>query len=217
MSIRTLHVMAIAAMIALCVPATTEAQVSVRVGGGYSGRPYQGGYGGGYYGGYRSGVSIGIGNPHAGYYNNGYYNNSYYNNSYYNNGYYNVAPSVIVTQPGVVIQSGYQSFYPPTGEASGFAPAPSNDNTASIVVMVPANAELWWNGSAVSGVGDMRRFRTSSLGADGGTQQFQARWRGADGQVVTQTREVRVSANGAFTVDFNQPAANAPMPAKSKQ
>ena len=194
--------------------------ISIGIGG--YGLPYQGGYGGNYYGGYgypHSGINIGIGSPyHAGYYNNGSYNhNGYYQNSYYDNGYYNAAPSVVVTQPGGVIQSGYQSFYPPTGEASGIVPAPSNDNTASIVVMVPANAELWWNGSAVSGVGDMRRFRTSSVGADGGTQQFQARWRGADGQVVTQTREVRVSANGTFTVDFNQAAPNAPMPAKSKK
>jgi uncharacterized protein (TIGR03000 family) len=212
MSLKLMSLSAFAAAALFCIPARSEAQFSIRIGSGYGGPYYGGGYGygvgrygsgfgGPYWGGFGNGLSIGIGNRW-----NGSYSNGYYNNGNYNNGFYNAAPGAIYTQPSVVVGPTYQSNYPPAN--NGFIPANSQNGTASIVVTVPANAELWWNGLRISQTGVTRRFRTSQLGADGSVQTFQSRWTGADGQSVTQTREVRVTANGVSSVDFTQPPAN---------
>jgi hypothetical protein len=193
---------ACAAAALLCVPAICDAQVRVNVGrGGYAGRPY---YGGGYYGGgYNRGAYYGARGP---YYGPGVVvGNRYGYNAplrgYYNSGFY-AAPGVVVAQPAPPLVT--QSFYPPANAQP--APAATSDGSASIVVTLPANAELWWNGVFSTTTGDTRRFRTSVLAPEGNMQRFQARWRDANGQEVVQSREIRVMPSGNFTVDFNRPA-----------
>lgn len=205
---RIMCLSAVAAALLAIAPATSEAQVRVGIGRGYGGGVYGGGYGGGryygggyggygnrYYGGYgQPGISIGIG---SGYYGGGY------RSGYYSNGYYPSYGSTIIAAP---VTPSYQSYYPSMTNDS-FASS-SADGTASIAVRVPANAQVWWNGSPSTVGGEMRLFRTAPLSSEGSTQTFQARWTGADGQQVSQTREVRVTPNGNFNVDFNQPDSN---------
>ena len=201
-----------AALSFLTLPSDAGAQVGVRIGGGrggigigspYYGRPYGGYYGGGYGygpGGYygRGGVGIGIGAP--GYYGYGM------RNGY---GYY--------AQPGVVVggPSAYQSLYPPViaDPAPGVADATFNDGRGRVVVIVPPNAEVWWNGTRSTLTGNTRRYSTLPLSADGAVQKFQARWTGPDGQLVTQTREVRAMPNTTATVDFTRPQSDEKTPA----
>lgn len=218
MILRTHCLTALAAAVLLCIPATSDAQVRIGIGagGGGYGRPYGGGYGGGFnrYGsGYGqpgwggpgwggSGVSIGFGTGFNGPYRGGYYNSSPFIGGYSSPSVYN-QPVFVPSQSGIVTNPSYQSFYPPVAETPAIS---TTAGTASIIVMVPANAQLWWNGSPSTLGGETRRFRTSALSAEGSTQTFQARWMGADGQPVTQTREVRVTPDGNFTIDFNQPA-----------
>ncbi len=173
-------------------------------GGGYRGG--YGGFGGGYGGGYRSGFGGGYG----GYGNNfGYgrgYNSGFGYNSGYRSGVYS-SPLIysspqVYAQPSIVYpetSSSYQSFYPPVSTTT-------TENTASITVNAPANAELWWNGSFVTP--GVRRFATAPLNADGSSQLFQARWIDSNGQTVTRSRQVKVMPNSQTTVDFMQTQAS---------
>lgn len=175
-------------------------------GNGYNNRGYYGNnFGGGLLGGAILGSSL---------YGGGLYNRGYSNQGYYSNGSYYSSPSVVYSSStpyvqGEVIQSG--AVYPQQGETfAGGTPTSFSTpaNTASITVKVPANATVWWNGSQTSLSGDTRYFRTGSLGADGSTQTFRARWTDSTGQQVDLTREVRATANAENTIDFTRPDDN---------
>lgn len=189
--------------------------------GGY-GRGYYGPGWGGYYGpnygygyGYRPGFGAGVvvGSALSG----GYYSGGNYYNS---NG-------VVYSQPSGVATSSYQSFYPSDGStvstssvassdcccnagpssylagSSGTAFNQAQDGRGTVVVSnVPANAELYWNGSRVMATGTVRRFGTSPIGNDGAVQKFEARWMGTDGKMVTQAREIRAQANQTVNLDW---------------
>jgi len=200
----------LAAALLLALPAVSDAQFRVGVGYGGYGRGVGVGYGG-----YGRGVGIGYG----GYGYGGYGYNRYgyglarpgfgvglgYGTAY--GGYPGYVNSAVA--PNVV----NQSFYPPQeGAPVDPAAASSGDGTALVVVTVPPNAEVWWNGTRSSQGGDSRRFRTAPLPADGAKQTFQARWSGPDGQPVTQSRDVQVTPNGTFTVNFNEQAQASPRP-----
>jgi uncharacterized protein (TIGR03000 family) len=174
------------------------------------------GYGQGYYG---RGVSVGIGN---GYYNNGYYSpGSNYGNTYVGGS----TPTLMTNSSGNT--SSYQSFYPSNGSmssgdcccaATGPAVSANGSSTSSsdyanlnysdgrgvVVVNVPDNAEVFWNGNRSTMFGASRRFSTPPLNNDGTVQKFEARWRGPDGQVVTQSREIRAMPNQTVVLDFNR-------------
>jgi len=217
---------ALAGTLVLLSPGTSEAQrrggggggnrggFSIGIGSPYSGgfyasygnRPYYGGYGGyglggyGYGGypygyGYGRGVNIGIGTGYYGGY--GYSNYGYgYSPSYYSGGSYTY-PSYAYNPPTV----DYQSFYPPD---SGYSQ--QTNNSATVRVMVPADAELWFDGSATQQRGPMREFQTPPLAPDRTfTYQIRARWT-QNGQPMDQTRQVQVQANRMAVVDFNSPA-----------
>jgi len=178
----------------------------VNPGGYYGGNRY---YGGGRYGYGNNGLGYGLAGFALGYglgsgvggyglggyglgYGSGYYGgNSYYGNSYYSN--------------AVPVQS-YQSFYPPSDNVA--VPAYSDNGRGRIEVHVPANAQIFWNGSPSSLTGPTRFYSTLPLGPAGAQQTFEARWTDADGQVVSQTRTVQAMPNQSVTVDFNQPAVN---------
>jgi len=196
--------------------------VSVGIGTGYGGYGYSGyGYGGngygrgfgypGYYGG--SGIGIGIGNGFGNGYGNGYYSPGYYNNSYYNS-----SPAMTYSQPMTSgTTSSYQSFYPANGAMTqgmdpcccggGSGPtqtAGMSQGGGTLVVNVPENAQLFWNGTTpMVGNGASRRF---TMQADGRPQRIEARWTGPDGKTITQTREVVGRPNDTVTVDFTNDA-----------
>jgi hypothetical protein len=196
-------------------PETSEAQFfgrgrrGVSVGYGYGGYGYGGyGYGGYGYGGYGygpgwgysgygrgSGVGVGFGNAYPGYYY-GTYNSSAHTLMY----------------DGTT--STYQSFYPPTvngAVAQSYDPCCCvgggavqtvgvSQASGTLVVNVPENAQLYWNGTTqMVGSGASRRF---TMQAGGTTQRIEARWTGPDGKTVTQTREVVGRPNETVTVDF---------------
>jgi len=206
--------------------------VSIGVGtGGYGyGNGY--GYGSGYgygpgmgYPGYYNGmgVGIGIGNRYGspGYYNGGYYS-GYNNTGYYNGSSFNSAPSFANGQAMYTgTTSSYQSNYPTMSngamsqsgdpcccggggqmQMSGVNQSAGmfNQGGGTLVVNVPENAQLFWNGmTPMVGTGSSRRF---TMAADGSTQKIEARWTGADGKTVTQTRDVTARPNDTVTVDF---------------
>jgi hypothetical protein len=205
---------------------TPVVDAQVWVGGGRGGvgigtnygRPYGGYYGGGYgYGGYGygpgyygvgRGVGITLGSP--GYY--GYGNYGYGNGMRYGTGYYG-QPGVAVGTPA---PSTSQAFYPPQGiaDATQAIPTPTfNDGRGRILVIVPPNAQVFWNGTPSTLTGDTRRYSTLPLTGDGAMQKFEARWTGPDGQPVSQTRNIRAMPNTTVTVDFTHSDADQPIPA----
>jgi len=200
------------------LPSTADAQI--RIGGGrgigvgtpYYGRPY-GGYYGGAYGGYGSGYygpglyapGVGVMGGYPGYYGTG---------ARYGTGYYN-QPGVVA---GTMAPSTYQSNYPPQqnpGVATAIPNQPASDGRGRIMVIVPPNAQVTWNGTSSALTGDIRRYATLPLAPEGATQKFEARWTGPNGQTVSQTREVRVMPNTSVTVDFTRPETNEKLPANN--
>jgi hypothetical protein len=211
-------------------PGTSSAQLFGR-GRGYGGGYYSGGYYGGGYGGYYgpgyynpgySGVSVGIGRGYGyGYPYGGYgstygamYGSPYSSYGYTTGGYYS-SPNVVYSQPSVVgTTTSYSSFYPPqgvdTGCGCGCVGGTASGTTTvatggrgTILVNVPANAEVTWNGSRSFAYGPVRYYTTLPLNNDGTTQKFEARWTGSDGQTVTRTREIQARPNETVTIDFN--------------
>jgi uncharacterized protein (TIGR03000 family) len=83
--------------------------------------------------------------------------------------------------------------------------APAADNAARIQVVVPADAQVWFDGKATKMSGARRQFESPALTPGRQyTYDVKARWRGADGKEVTQTRHVDVAANSDVTVDFTR-------------
>jgi uncharacterized protein (TIGR03000 family) len=152
-------------------------------GHGFGGRGFGGFYGGWGYGGWDWGY------PYAGGYYGGY-DGGYYAPIYRPVPYYNYDLYV----PG----TGYQSYYPPDATYGR-----ANDNTASIEVLVPANAKLWFDGKETSQTGPDRFFATPAL-EPGKTFTYEVRatWTDSNGQPVTRTREVQVQANRPVLVSF---------------
>jgi uncharacterized protein (TIGR03000 family) len=117
-------------------------------------------------------------------------------------GYTSVAPSAA---------SG-QLYYPPATVASDTAPA-QPDNTAHVTVTMPADAEIWFQGTKTTSTGTVREYQSPPL-APGTryTYELRARWR-QNGHEVTQTQQVEVTAGIRVNVHFPvQPtkAATAP-------
>jgi uncharacterized protein (TIGR03000 family) len=152
--------------------------------GGYGG--YRGGYGGyrGGYGGYRGGYypGIGIGFYYAPY-DYGYAPTYLYS-----------SPPVVVASPGAI----------PTETADAPSPSDPADGRARVEVLVPADAEVWFNGDPTTQRGAQRHFTSPPL-TPGRDYQYEirARWT-EDGRTVDQTRTIVVHANARVGVDFNR-------------
>ncbi len=155
--------------------------------GGYGG--YRGGYSGRYYG-YGSGFGLGLGfylDPYA----------------------YDYGPSYLYAQPPVLVAS------PPTiPTETADAPPPlapdPTDDCARLQVLVPADAEVWFNGNPTTTRGEQREFTSPAL-TPGRDYQYEIRARWTEGgRVVDQTRTVGVHANARVGVDFSRPE---PIPA----
>jgi uncharacterized protein (TIGR03000 family) len=163
------------------------------------------GYGLGSYG--RYGLGYGLGYPYYGYgyrwpyyrYNLGWYG-GFYPYSYYG---YNASPYY-----------GYSSSYPAptdygTATAQSQTPSPPQDNMAHLLVIVPEDAELWFNGTKTKQTGPQREFVSPELTPGKHySYEVKARWQ-ENGKIVEQVRTAHVQANSWQTLDFTKPETSA--------
>jgi uncharacterized protein (TIGR03000 family) len=103
----------------------------------------------------------------------------------------------------------------PLGRAfSGYTPShtfvprdtvevPANDTHAFIHVLVPANAEIWFEGDKTNQTGPERNFVSPALPTGKSfTYDIRARWTDGTGKTVDKTKQVKVEAGRRSTVDF---------------
>jgi uncharacterized protein (TIGR03000 family) len=116
-------------------------------------------------------------------------------------------------------QGYYQSYYPPTdgygyqqfqqtGQSDGTYRSyyPPARLPATIELIVPADAQVWFNGQATTQTGTVRRFVTPELNADSDyTYELKVRWN-KDGQPTEKTRQISVVAGGVRQVNLLQPS-----------
>jgi uncharacterized protein (TIGR03000 family) len=157
----------------------------------------------GYYGGYYG--YPGYYGAYPGYY--GYYGNygpSY--GDYYGTGdYYGAYQPYGGTDMGAYAPEAYGStygYYEPNGAPGSAVPAITN--AARIVVRVPPEAQVWFEGAPTKQPGSTREFESPPL-APGKefTYEVRAQWREGDHD-VTQTRKIDVHAGDRVTVDFTK-------------
>jgi uncharacterized protein (TIGR03000 family) len=75
-------------------------------------------------------------------------------------------------------------------------------NTVNITVRVPANADLWFEGTKTQSTGAVRKFQSPPLKSGRQyTYEVWVRWND-NGRIVTQTRQLSVSAGDHLTVRF---------------
>ncbi|HYV39426.1 MAG TPA: TIGR03000 domain-containing protein [Gemmataceae bacterium] len=159
----------------------------------------------GNHGGTRVGVSVG--QPYyGGYYGGrGFYGSPYYQPYYpYGSTYspYYVTPGYYY-QPGydyLAPTTNYQSFYPP----NDYVDQAQMNNTASIQVVCPPNAELWFNGVKTQQTGAVRYFATPPLSGSTNSYEIRASWTDSSGAPVTQVRNINVTPNQQSVVNFTQ-------------
>jgi uncharacterized protein (TIGR03000 family) len=93
---------------------------------------------------------------------------------------------------------------PSTAADAAPAPAPASGN-ATITVLVPADAEVFFDGSPTTETGTQRVFATPALEAGSNySYAIRACWT-QDGRPVQQTRTVPVAAGANVRVDFTRP------------
>lgn len=83
-------------------------------------------------------------------------------------------------------------------------PPKAKDTRAHLVLRVPADADLWFNGMKISAEGTVRKFASPPLVP--GHRYFyeiRAEWH-KNGQTITRTREVSVKAGAHIDVDFRK-------------
>ncbi len=163
-------------------------------------------YGGGFpyglgYGTSRYGLGYGVGYPYYGYgspLGAGYPNYG----TYYN--YYGSYPSAASSTPIV----NYSLYYTPATTTS--TAEPTKDDMAHLLVVVPENAELWFNGTKTKQAGKEREFVSPAL-TPGKTYSYEVKASWMDnGKKVEKTRTVDVKANDWKPVDFTKSPSDAP-------
>ena len=83
-----------------------------------------------------------------------------------------------------------------------------NENAALIAVHVPADAELWFDGTKTSQTSEVRQFQTPAL-EPGQEYNYTVRARWKDqGREVDQTRKVTVRAGDRLGINFMVPSRN---------
>src|SRR5579885_261438 len=98
-------------------------------------------------------------------------------------------------------------FYDPPAlpiEAGAAAPAqqPLPPGAARVIVKVPAEAEIWFDGAPTAQGGSYREFTTPPLPKGRAlSYKVQARWR-VKGAELTRNEEVAIAPGGIFTVNF---------------
>ncbi len=109
------------------------------------------------------------------------------------------------TQQWLLVRIQENDTRAPAGPEGIAAPPPDpEDGTCRVTVVLPANAELSFNGTVVSQTGPERAFVTPALAKGSSyTYSIRARWT-EDGKPVDQTRKVAVQAGGNVRVDFTK-------------
>jgi uncharacterized protein (TIGR03000 family) len=192
---------------------------------GYYG-PYRGfygyyrGYGWGFYGGFGVygylpypyyGIGVGVAVGYPGYLPYGVAAGAYY-----------PATNVVVTPsaPPVDGQPPSSAAVPPEGSAGspqGGAQPPPADGKARLLLLVPANAEVWFDGQPTSQAGTEREFASPVLTPNQVyTYSVRVRAPKDDGRVNDETRRIQVRANDRWLVDFTRPVPP-PMPKASPE
>jgi uncharacterized protein (TIGR03000 family) len=169
---------------------------------GYGNRVW--GYNPGLYAGNYGGLAYNS-NYYGANYRPGYYGGLSYSGPAYTYGNYQPAYYGGMSYSGPAYASygpsmNYQSSYPPGGGLST-----QSENSAGITVVVPANAEIWFDGSKTQQTGPTREFMTPSL-TPGKSFTYEVRARWMDGaNEVDQTRTVTVTPGKTTTVNFTTP------------
>jgi uncharacterized protein (TIGR03000 family) len=187
------------------------------IGGGHFGAGH---FAGGRIGGFRGGFYHGSGYHHYypgygshryypgyglyGYYPYGYDDYPYYADAYSYGGsvpaydygsYFNSSP--VIPNPGATFSA--DAYY--AAVAPSTAPAQS-DKVAHMTVQVPADAEVWFGKTKTTSTGSVRHYESPPLTPGSQyTYQIRARWN-QNGQEVTQTQLVNVTAGGRVNVTF---------------
>jgi uncharacterized protein (TIGR03000 family) len=83
--------------------------------------------------------------------------------------------------------------------------APTQTNAAHIRLVVPGDARVWFDNKETKQTGETRLFESPAL-APGHQYVYdvKVRWRDKDGQEVTRTRQLNVSANDNVSIDFTR-------------
>ena len=97
----------------------------------------------------------------------------------------------------------YGDYWPCDSNQNYFVnPAAPTDDTVHVRVMVPANAEVWFDDNPTQQRGSIREFLTPPLTPGlQSTYEIRARWREGNHD-MTQTRKVSIQAGQTVTVDF---------------
>jgi uncharacterized protein (TIGR03000 family) len=162
------------------------------LGGGHGGG--FGGHGGGF-GGYHGYSGGAIGHlHHYGYYNPHAYQSRYLYYPFYGGSY-----------PWYDYQPYYGWSFSSGSDMSEYADGSTlqqPDYSAHITVTLPADAELWFNGTKMTNTGPERNFRSPELTPGRRyTYDVLARWK-EHGQEVTQSRKIAVRAGGSVYLEF---------------
>src|SRR5215469_1210669 len=104
-----------------------------------------------------------------------------------------------------VLMLAARGFADEVGDRASSQTPSQGDNVAQVLVIVPENAEVWFEGVQTRQTGSHRTFWSSVL-TPGKTYSYKvkARWL-ENGKPVEQTRTIDVSANRISRVDFTQP------------
>jgi uncharacterized protein (TIGR03000 family) len=206
------------------------ATVLVTPGSGQAQHRGGGGHGGGFHGGgFHGGGFRGSGFHHGGFHHGGfhhggrgwypgyygYYGGSpYYYGSYPYGGYSNYYPSTYSPDwSSPAYNSGYYGSYggvtPPY--PASYSPATVQpDAIAQITVSLPADAVIWFDGSKTTSTGSVREYQSPPLTPGiRYTYEVRARWN-ENGQEVTQTQQVQITAGTRVNVHFPVQSTNAP-------
>jgi uncharacterized protein (TIGR03000 family) len=213
-------------LLAVAAVVATPNHGQAQHGGGHGG----GGHGGGgHFGGGRSGGHFG---GYRGSYYRGGYHNYYgyrpyygYRHHYGYYPYYDSYPYYSLNSGSGSADSGtygavapaYSDGYSPNGTSTGSyaayhspvvipdtAPVQS-DNTAHVTVNVPADAEVWFEGTKTTSTGSVREYESPPLTQGNRyTYEIRARWH-ENGREVNQTQQVEVTAGAHVNVDFPLP------------
>ena len=161
-----------------------------------------------YVGGRHAGVYVGPGAwygnyPLAGpYYYPRIYSYYYPRYGFYTGGYQPYSYGTYYSPAG----SAYESPSGTPGTYSYGAYEPDNPNVVRMDVRVPADADVWVEGTRTAGTGELRHFVSPPLTpAVSYVYDIRARWT-ENGHVVDSTRPVRVRPGSRVTVDFLRPA-----------
>jgi uncharacterized protein (TIGR03000 family) len=209
MSLRSLFFAAATALAAALFPVATEAAPGH--GGSYGGGFHGGGWHGAWHG-YHRGYWGGHGFAHYGY--RPWYGGWGYGSLYYPSYGYAWYPGDLDYSwyPGYALNYDYRptvygsAYYTPevTTTVTPTAPAVAPDNSVQISLVVPPDAEVWFDDSRTQQTGGTRQFHSPPLtpGRDH-TYTIHARWR-ENGRTSDRFRTVDVQAGASLNVDMTQ-------------